>query len=62
MTLPRDVSDKLIAAPSLSLSPVAPVAFALSLKYNLVKLIFQKTFNYYTFLLNLQDLSKDKFF
>ena len=31
ITLPRDVSDKLIAAPSLSLSPVAPVDSALSL-------------------------------
>ena len=31
ITLPNEVNDKLIAAPSLSLSPVAPVASALSL-------------------------------
>jgi hypothetical protein len=32
ITLPSDVNDKLIAAPSFNRSPVAPVALALSLK------------------------------
>ena len=34
ITLPSDVNDKLIAAPSLRRSPVAPVAFARSLFIN----------------------------
>lgn len=36
ITLPSDVNDKLIAAPSFSLSPVAPVAFALVIFIKLI--------------------------
>ena len=49
ITLPSDVKDKFIAAPSFSLSPVAPVWSALSLyhlKYYLMRFIFCLIYKY----------------